>query len=45
MGETLEYWTGYKEKRHDGPCSSGRIVVEYYPDAMFARTVLPVATV
>ncbi|KAI2821084.1 hypothetical protein CBS63078_3726 [Aspergillus niger] len=44
MGETLEYWTGYKEKRHDGPCSSGRIVVEYYPDAMFARTVLPVAT-
>ncbi|PWY77932.1 hypothetical protein BO83DRAFT_415804 [Aspergillus eucalypticola CBS 122712] len=45
MGEYLEYWTGYKEKRQDGPCTSGRVVVDYYPDAMYARTVLPMTTV
>ncbi|OJI89850.1 hypothetical protein ASPTUDRAFT_195361 [Aspergillus tubingensis CBS 134.48] len=44
MGEYLEYWTGYKEKRQDGPCTSGRVVVDYYPDAMYARTVLPMTT-
>ncbi|PYH97430.1 hypothetical protein BO71DRAFT_318624 [Aspergillus ellipticus CBS 707.79] len=42
LGCPMEYWTGYRQKHQDGPCTAGWISIDHNPNIHLARCVVPV---